>query len=147
MCGTLARSHPKETMTKIPTLAIPEGRRALARMYLDLTLAFDASTYSPGHPTHDTNANQTLVAVAVMLGHAEGRAMTAQELATALNMPRTSVLRRLDALIERGFIERIDDRYYLSRKRAPKVPNLDTFELILVKAFKALDPILSRMDK
>jgi response regulator of citrate/malate metabolism len=134
-------------MTKTPTLAIPDGRRALAQMYLDLTLAFDLSTYPPGQPARETNANQTLVAVAVMLGHAEGRPMTAQELASRLNMPRTSVLRRLNGLMARGLITRIQDRYYLSIKRAPHVPHLDRFELILNQGFAALAPILSKTDE
>ena len=128
-------------------IALKAGRCALARMYIDLSLAFHASTFKPGNEPDEIDGNLTLVAVAVMLGHAEGHAMNASELSVCLTMPRTSVLRRLDILIERGLIERIDDQYYLHKNRAGSVPHLDAFELILSKAFTALTPLLSKSDR
>jgi biotin operon repressor len=128
-------------------LAIPAGRRALAQLYIDLTLAFHATTVPVGETPGETDANQALVAVAVMLGHAEGNAMNATQLASCLHMPRTSILRRLEALIERGLIKRVKTRYYLAPKPAQRVPHRDRFELILSRAIAVLGPRLSKTDK
>jgi len=127
-------------------LAIPEGRRALAQMYIDLTLAFHASIFPPGEEPGELDADLTLVAVAVMLGHAEGHPMTRAQIAVRLHMPPTSALTRLTTLIEHGLVQRIDDTYCLESGRAATMPNLDRFELILSKAFATLGPLLSKSD-
>jgi hypothetical protein len=127
-------------------LAIPEERRALARMYVDLTLAFHATIFPLDQEPTETDANLTLVAVAVMLGHAEGHPMTSSEIASCVHMPRSSVLTRLNVLIAHGLIQRLGDKYYLEPTRAAEVPHKDNFELILSKGFAALGPILSKTD-
>jgi hypothetical protein len=134
------------TSIQIP-LAISEGRKALARMFIELTLAFHATIYPLGEEPDDLDADLALVGVAVMLGHAEGRAMTGSEIEALLHMPHSTTLRRLRILMERGLIKRIGDRYYLEPERAKHVPHRDRFELILSKAFTVLGPILSEMDK
>lgn len=134
------------TFTEI-ALAIPEARRALAQMYIDLTLAFHATTVPLGQHPGNTDANQALVAVAVMLGHAEGRPMTASELATRIKMPRTSVLHRLDALIDAGLITQVGTQYCLTSDRAKNVPHRDTFDLILMRSLTELGPHLSKLDR
>lgn len=128
-------------------LAIPEGRRALAEMFIDLALAFHATTAMPDQAPGEIDANQVLVAVAVMLGHAQAHAMNASEIAARLTMPRTSVLRRLDTLVEGGLIKRVESRYYLEPNRARRAPNRDRFELILSKGFAVLGPLLSKLDR
>jgi hypothetical protein len=142
----LDKKMPPSATPPIP-LAIPEGRRALAEMYLDLTLAFHASTVALGEKPGETDANQAAVAVAVMLGHAQGHPMNASQLATRLKMPRTTVMDRLDKLIEIGLIQRIKTRYYLDPVRARDVPYLDDFNLILTRGFAALGPLLSKSDR
>jgi IclR helix-turn-helix domain len=127
-------------------LAIPEERQALARMYVELTLAFHATIYPLDQAPAETDANLALVAVAVMLGHAEGRPMTSSEIASRVQMPRSSVLRRLEALIAHGLIQRIEDKYYLEPTRAAGVPHKDKFEFILSKGFAVLGPMLSKTD-
>jgi DNA-binding IclR family transcriptional regulator len=52
-----------------------------------------------------------------MIGHLEGRPFTASKLAAYLDCPRTSVLRRLQALIDMGSIERRGSRYYVAEQR------------------------------
>ena len=127
-------------------LAMPEERCALARMYIELTLAFHAITFPPDQTPTETDANLALVAVAVMLGHAEGHPMTSSEIASCVHMPRSSVLTRLNVLIAHGLIQRIGDRYYLEAVHAEEVPHLDRFELILSKGFAVLGPYLSKTD-
>ncbi|MBR0802813.1 helix-turn-helix transcriptional regulator [Bradyrhizobium japonicum] len=115
-------------------------------MFIDLCLAFHATTVPLDQEPGETDANRALVAVAAMLGHAKGRAMNASEIAVRLNMPRTSVMRRLDVLREQGLLQRIKGRYYLEPHRAAQVPHRDKFTLILAKGFKEIAPLLSEMD-
>ncbi|MBR0747404.1 helix-turn-helix transcriptional regulator [Bradyrhizobium japonicum] len=131
----------------MPTpLNLSKARRALAEMFIDLCLAFHATTVPLDQEPPETDANRALVAVAAMLGHAEGRPMNASEIAARLHMPRTSVMRRLKVLLEQGLLQRIEDRYYLEPHRADQVPHRDKFTLILSKGFKEIAPILSEMD-
>ena len=132
-------------MAKIPVpIALAAQRLALARMYIDLSLAFRATIHNnkPAEP----DANLTLVAVAVMKGHASGHPMTASGIAARLHMPRISTRTRLQKLVESGLIVRIGDRYYLEPKRAKRVPHRDKFELILTQAIEVLGPYLSNLD-
>lgn len=125
---------------------MPEGRRALSEMFIDLCLAFHATTVPANQQPPETDANQALVAVTVMLGHANGHPFNVSQIAKRVRMPRTSVLRRLEALVDSGLIKRIDGKYYLEPGRAKCVPHRDRFELILSKAIAVLAPILSEMD-
>jgi DNA-binding transcriptional ArsR family regulator len=127
-------------------LAIPETRAALARMYLELTIAFHATIFPLEQTPSKLDANLTAVAVAVMLGHADGNPMNATELTSILRMSRTSVQRRLDVLIAHGIIHRVEDRYFLDQVRAATVPYRDRFELILSKGFAVIGAHLSKMD-
>ncbi|WP_157790502.1 hypothetical protein, partial [Bradyrhizobium japonicum] len=56
--------------TPIP-LRLSNARRALAEMFIDLCLAFHATTVPLYQEPGETDANRALVAVAAMLGHAE----------------------------------------------------------------------------
>jgi predicted transcriptional regulator len=127
------------------TFAIPETRAALARMYVELTLAFHATIFPLDQKPSELDADLTVVAVTVMLGHADGHPMTATEIASILHMPRTSVLRRLNELMAHGIIRRRGDRYYLDPVRAAHVPHRRRFEVILSKAFAVIGAYLSKM--
>jgi DNA-binding MarR family transcriptional regulator len=85
-------------------------------MFIDLALAFDATIPRKGQEAPD--ANLSLVAVAVMLGHAKGSPMTALQIASRINAPRGSVSRRLDVLVARGLIQKLKGKYYLEPVRA-----------------------------
>jgi hypothetical protein len=127
-------------------IALPAERSALARMFIELNFAFHTTVFPLDQTPSDPDANLALVAVAVMLGHSEGHPMTASQLASYLQMPRTSVLRRLDALLALGLIQRIRGKYYLEPARAKGVPHREKFDLILSKGFAVLGPYLSKMD-
>jgi predicted transcriptional regulator len=47
-----------------------------------------------------------IVFVAIYNGHANGRALSAYKIAQILDIPRTTVLRSIDDLIEYGLVER-----------------------------------------
>jgi len=55
-------------------------------------------------------------AIEVFVGHAFERPMDLSELSRNLEMPRDTVRRRLQRLIEIGLVERIDHRYYMTPK-------------------------------
>lgn len=77
------------------------------------------------HDTHfpggrfGNDAGLTFVFLAVFLGHAEGRAMTATKISAYLDKPRTTVLRRLEKLTANGVVARDKaGRYTLTKDRA-----------------------------
>lgn len=133
---------PRKTLPIV--LAIPAERRALARMFIDLTLAFYATILPPDQTPSELDANLALVAVVVMLGHAEGRPMSASQVASAINVARSTVRDRLNVLTSLGLIQRMDGRYYLEPIRAQAVPHIDRFTLILSQALSVLGPFVAK---
>lgn len=127
-------------------IAFAEARRALCDMFIDLSLQFHATTVPLDQEPGEIDANLTLVNVCVMLGHAAGKPMNASQIATRLRMPRTTVMRRLAMLEERGAIKKVKTRYFLEPYRAQHVPMRNTFELILWRGYEVLAPVLSKMD-
>ena len=134
-------------MPVILPIALASERIALARMYIELTHALIATIPPLTQPAPaETDANLAVVAAAVMLGHAEGRPMTASEIARCVRAPRVTTMRRLQTLLDNGLIKRSKNRYYLTPLRAKKVPHRDNFNLILARAFSSIGPELSKMD-
>ena len=131
-----------------PVVAVAAARVALARMFIELTVAFHNSTFPlDGEPT-EMDADLVLVAVAVLLGHSEGNPMTARCIENLLHMPHSTTLSRLNALVGRGIVvKRTDNRYVLDPDRAARVPHLDAFNLILSRAFVVLGPHLDLVSK
>lgn len=140
----LKRSQLAKKTLPVP-LALPAERRALARMFLELSVAFYETIFPFDQTPGDPDPNLTVLVVAVMLGHAEGRPMTAGQLAAQVRRSRTTTKRRLDTLIELRVIECINGSYYPEPIRAREVPHRDTFDLILSKAFAVLGPYLSKL--
>jgi DNA-binding transcriptional ArsR family regulator len=129
---------------KTSAMKLRAQRFALARMYVDLSLAFHATAFPVNEPPEETDANLALIAATVMMGHAAGRPMNASQIASRIRVPRSSVRRRLETLTDLGLIRRIDDTYYLDERRARRVPRKTSFELILSEAFAVLGPYLSK---
>ena len=55
-------------------------------------------------------------AIEVFIGHAFERPVVLSELSRNLELPRNSVRRKVQRLIEIGLVERIDHRYYMTAK-------------------------------
>ncbi|MCD9821221.1 hypothetical protein [Bradyrhizobium japonicum] len=115
-------------------------------MFLELSVAFHETIFPIDQTPSEPDPHLAVLVVAVMLGHAEARPMTAGQLAAEVRRSRTTTKRRLDTLIELGVIECIDGSYYLEPTRAREVPHRDKFDLILSKAFAVLGPYLSKLD-
>lgn len=58
------------------------------------------------------------VGMCVALGHMERRPFSVSKLAAYLEAPRTTVLRQLDHLVERGVIARRGHHYFMNEERA-----------------------------
>ncbi len=73
---------------------------------------------------------QYFVALALTIGHIEGRAFTASKLAHFLDMPRMTALRHLTALSKRGWVLRRGNAYYLNEVSANRDSVLGMFARI-----------------
>jgi len=101
------------------TLLYGLERARVARLVLNL-LRTVRNAYTP-ELTLEEASEFLFLMMHLFIGHAEGRPLSASKLARIAEMPRTTVLRRLAALIELGYLERVGDSYYLTAKS--NVPN------------------------
>ncbi|WP_130214492.1 helix-turn-helix domain-containing protein [Bradyrhizobium genosp. SA-3] len=63
-----------------------------------------------------------MVGAAVVVGHAEARPMNATKISLYVNLPRSTVQRKLDQLQQLGVIVRRGNAYCLSPSRAGNIP-------------------------
>jgi hypothetical protein len=80
------------------------GHQAIARLFFEMTQVIH-KTYMPDM-RFGTFLELVPVGYAIVLGQTQGRPMGLTELARFLDIPRSSVRRRIDFLIERGLVER-----------------------------------------
>jgi DNA-binding IclR family transcriptional regulator len=71
--------------------------------------------------TDATAGTLLLVSAAVLVGQVEGRPMNVSKLAHYVRLPRTTVLRKLELLIELGLVVRRGQNYCLSDERAKTI--------------------------
>ena len=91
-------------------------RLLMARLYLGLARIYHESFRL--HEPFGADADRLLVAVAVLIGHLENKPMTASSLSRYLDMPRTTVVRKLESLTRAGVIEETTGhRYCVPRTR------------------------------
>jgi len=130
---------------KISKPKLSSERTALVRAILDI-LKLASSAYL-GHDKLGDSGSDLIVGMAIIIGHADGKPMTATDISNYIGMPRTTVLRRLNLLIANNIVEVIDDRgrlcFVLTKINDPKV--LDNFLHIARKAIASAD-VLSKMD-
>jgi hypothetical protein len=93
--------------------AIDYGLR-MGRAYIDLTRALHGLLF-PDTAGHFGAENETLlVLLAVYIGDAENRPMSASKIAGYVGLPRASVYRRIERLTLEGRIERCGRNYRLA---------------------------------
>ena len=129
-------------------LACRSERVALMQMFIDLNQAIHDSIFHPDQtPEGEMDPNLSLIAAAVLLGHAAGQPLTPTEIADCIRMSRPSVIHGLRKLMEHGIVIRSEGKYYLEPERAANVPMLERFTKILAASFSVLGPYLaSKMD-
>ena len=91
------------------------------------------------HDLRDQNAMG--IHAIITLGHLEERPFNASNLSEYLDIPRTTVIRKLRWLIEEGFIEQKGRTYYL----APKYMNLP--DEVYTKLFDAIHRLSAELSK
>jgi hypothetical protein len=96
-------------------LVMRRDRLRINRLMLDLARCF----YDIGYGENNFGGiiDNMFVGACVAIGHAEGRPMNATKVAHYLDMPRTTVLRKLEELVELGLLERTGTYYYISEQR------------------------------
>ena len=87
------------------TLLYGRERARVARLVLSL-LHTVRNAYTP-ELTLEEASEFLFLMMHLFIGHVQGRPLSASRLARITEMPRTTVLRRLAALIEFGYLERI----------------------------------------
>jgi hypothetical protein len=96
-------------------------RLAAVRLAIDLLRAFHRSAYPP-NPTEPPGVfgafgkdiERLVVGACVSVGHLEGRPMSTSDVSAFIDLPRATTQRRMRELVERGFIFRKDDRFFLT---------------------------------
>jgi hypothetical protein len=101
------------------TLLYGSERARVARLVLSL-LRTVRNAYTP-ELTLEEASEFLFLMMHLFIGHAQRKPLSASRLARIAEIPRTTVLRRLAALIEFGYVERIGNSYYLTAKS--NVPN------------------------
>jgi DNA-binding IclR family transcriptional regulator len=81
-------------------------RLIIARMLVEIAQSYRTIT--------DLDFRGLLVGAAVGMGHLEGRPLNASKIAHVLQLPRTTVLRKLGELIERGAVRKCGAAYCLN---------------------------------
>jgi hypothetical protein len=117
-------------------------RLILSDVALKLTRIFNqAVVRAPAH------ADVVHVIQAVYFGDLSGCPMTAHKISMFIDMPRTSVLRRLAVLARNGYVRRQGRYYYIAEARLRNSPaDLDAAIKTVVSAGKALQLSATKMD-
>jgi hypothetical protein len=99
---------------------IPHWRERL--IVTDTSIKFSRVFSTPYFRTRRLQAEHRFILRAVWFGHLTGGPMTAHKLALFLEIPRTTVIRRLAELVKFGCVERIGTRYYVSDRDIKRHP-------------------------
>jgi hypothetical protein len=113
-------------------------RLILWKMILELTRAYR------GHFAGESCLS-ILVCMAVGIGHLEGRPMNASKIANILYTPRTTVLRTLEHLRERGLVVKQKRLYLLNEIEARTVSTSHLPKVIRIVSWASQE--LSKVDK
>jgi hypothetical protein len=136
-------------MTKMPD-QYPRYRERLivAEAAIHFDRAFNSELFGR-YPA--TQADATWVLRAVVIGHLRGRPMTTRRIARYIGMPRTTVLRRLQLLLQLDYVRRKGRAYCVSERylRAPPKALNEAIKIILetAEALRAERRKVSRMDQ
>lgn len=117
-----------------------EERIALLRLYVEMDRIHRRNFNKPDWRDPNAMAVHRIVA----LGHLEGKPFNASTISSYLNIPRTTVMRKLERMQQEGMIEEKDHHYYL----APAFMNLpDEVYLTGFEAIQRFTHELSEMQK
>ena len=89
-------------------------RLALAKTYISLTRMMVDSVFGKEPADHSL----LLIGSAIMVGHAENRPMNAKKISHYVDLPRSTVIRKLNEFTRSGVVARHGNVYLLSEERA-----------------------------
>src|SRR6516165_5304325 len=139
--GAAIVAHPARTPMPV-TLLYGRERARVARLVLGL-LRTVRNAYTP-ELTLEEASEFLFLMMHLFIGHVQGRPLSASRLARIAEMPRTTALRRIAALIELGYLERVGNSYYLTAKA--NVPNQRRVLLGHINYIQHAAKELSKMD-
>ena len=93
-------------------------RIAILQMLVDMMLEVREDALGATELSRGDDDTTVLVYVAVSISHGEGKPMNATKLAHFTYVPRTTVLRKLDRLMELGVVVKEGNNYLLAPQRA-----------------------------
>jgi len=90
-------------------------RLVLFRLVIDLMRTVHGA-YAPANEPFGTRLEAFFIGLCVAMGHLDGKPFSVAKIATYMQVPRTTVIRRLDQLNSWGLIERRGRHYYAHEK-------------------------------
>lgn len=120
----------------VPLVPFAKERLRLAKTTIALVKALNRSISATPNKAGNQPADLDLVVVAfaVSIGHIEHRPMSASKIALYLDLPRTTVSRKLDELVRRDVVVQSGRHYLLSPHRL----NTSEAHLLRIAAVTAL---------
>jgi hypothetical protein len=76
-------------------------------------------------PPHPAQSDMVFISIGVFYGHVTGKPFTAHKLALFLNVPRPTLVGRLEWLVEHGYVERRGRVYCSAAHIIEKTPIMD----------------------
>jgi IclR helix-turn-helix domain len=105
-----------------PRIALARERMLMSRLYLGLIRSI-TDDYGAEFAAHSDSASLRAVGIYVFLRTLMCSPAHPRAIAHALQLPRSTVLRRLEELVKRGYVERVGNAYRVTDK--VNVPGLD----------------------
>lgn len=98
-----------------PRIALARERMLMSRLYLGLIRSI-TDDYGAEFATHSDSASLRAVGIYVFLRTLMCSPAHPSAIAHTVKLPRQTVLRRLDDLVKRGFVERVGNAYRVTDK-------------------------------
>lgn len=126
----------------MPSPRTRQQRRVVAQLMLDCARLLAQSLFQDGEQ-FGSLADDTMLCLAIYIGQAEGRMMTALKLSDYVGIPRATVVRKITELRKRGLVSTQDGRTYCLTH---KVLGVDRVSSEIVKRIRVAYVELSSLD-
>jgi biotin operon repressor len=104
-------------------------RLVLCRLMIDLMRTVHGA-YAPVSEPFGTRLETFFIGLCVALSDLEGKPFSVAKIASFMQVPRTTVIRRLDQLDSWGFIDRRGRRYYMHDKSLNSLIGMRSYEQV-----------------
>jgi biotin operon repressor len=101
----------------------------LCRLMIDLMRTVHGA-YAPVSEPFGTRLETFFIGLCVALGDLEGKPFSVAKIASFMQVPRTTVIRRLDQLNSWGLIDRRGRRYYIHDKSLNSLIGMRSYEQV-----------------